>query len=115
VILLQIRDMPLNSDPRSTVQTGVYFVEGVAKPSLTAVRFPFVTARRSARRLRAWGKAPAGGELSIQKRGKRGWRSLKRLNVGAGEIFTSKVRVRGPARLRAQVGDDTSLVWRQKD
>jgi len=115
VVLLQIRDMPLTSDPRATIQTGVYFENGIAKPALKAVRFPLVTVRRAPDRVAAWGRAPVGGELIIQRRGKHGWRRLKRLDVGAGNVFTTRLRLRGPGRLRAHVAGETSLVWRQKD
>jgi hypothetical protein len=30
-------------------------------------------------------------------------------------VFRTKLGVRGSARLRARVGDETSFVWRQKD
>jgi hypothetical protein len=51
----------------------------------------------------------------IQRKGREGWRPLKRLTVDADGVFKTKVRVRGSARLRARVGEETSLVWRQKD
>jgi hypothetical protein len=94
-------------------QSGVYFRDGRPKPSLTAARFPFVTARIDRRTLQAWGRAPEDGELVIQrKRGGR-WRSIKKLQVRKGAVFLTKLRLSGKQRLRAIVGNEQSLVWKQ--
>jgi hypothetical protein len=114
-ILLQVRDAPYDpADPFGALQTGVFFVDGSPKPSFKAVRFPFVTERRSAHRLTAWGKSPLSGTLTIQRKRRGQWHAVRRLQATAGGVFRTTVRVRGPAKLRARVGDVASLRWRQK-
>ena len=69
VINLLIRDSP--SGPHNALggaDSGIFFASGQPKPSYTAFRFPFVTDRIDKRTLRAWGKAPAGGKLVIQRK-----------------------------------------------
>jgi hypothetical protein len=112
-INLQARD-PRYQQGAPQVYAGLYFSDGAPKPALTAFRFPFVTDRKSKGALRAWGKAPEGGRVTIQrKRGGR-WRAVKRLRVGAGKVFSTKLRLRGKQRLRAVVGGERSLTWREK-
>ncbi len=101
-----------------TYQTGVYTYKNKPKPSARAMAFPFVTDRRSKSTLFAWGKAPRSGKLTItaKVKGKRGgYRKVRTLRVKEGAVFTSKLRVRGAAKLRAQVGKSKSLVWTQKN
>jgi MYXO-CTERM domain-containing protein len=98
---------------RNGFQSGLYFLDGSPKPALTAFRFPFVTERINKDTLRAWGKSPETGKLRIQRqRGKR-WATVKKLNVGKGAVFTTKLRLRGKQKLRAVVGSSTSLTWKQ--
>lgn len=92
---------------------GLFYHSGKAKPSFRAFRFPFVTDRRSHGAI-AWGKAPTGGKLKIQVKGHRGWRTVRRLRVHRNHVFRTRLGVRGRARLRAKVGSQKSLVWRQK-
>ncbi|MGZ5375753.1 MAG: hypothetical protein ACXWEF_04795 [Solirubrobacterales bacterium] len=114
-INLQIRDSEYQtSDPLSTNQSGLYFVDGQAKPSATAFRFPFVTERLSPRRLLAWGKAPQGGVLQIQRQAGGTWRTVKSLRVAAGGIFQTRLKLRGKASFRAVIGTESSLVWAQR-
>ena len=64
--------------------------------------------------MRAWGKAPAGGKLVIQrKRGKR-WLAVKKLRVRQGQVFLTKLRLSGRYRLRAVVAGNRSLTWAQR-
>lgn len=114
-INVQIRDDPYYpDDPFRTIQSGLFFLDGEPKPSARSFRFPFVTERRSPKRIVAWGKAPREGVVRIEvKRGK-GWRTLESLRVEVGEVFARRLRLRGAGRLRASVGDEQSLVWRQK-
>ena len=69
VINLEIRDSTSGpQDALGGADSGIFFANGQPKPSYTAFRFPFVTDPIDKRRLRAWGKAPAGGKLVIQRR-----------------------------------------------
>jgi hypothetical protein len=94
--------------------SGIFFADGRPKPAYTAFRFPFLTERINKRRLLAWGKAPAGGKLVIQRRQRGRWIPAKKLNVGQGAVFTTKLPLRGKQRLRAAVAGNQSLVWQQR-
>ena len=90
MINLQVRDPAQGG---GDVYAGVYFHNGKPKPALTAFRFPFVTDRTSADVVRAWGKAPRGGRLTIERKHGGGWKRVKRLKVGNGKVFTTKLRL----------------------
>jgi hypothetical protein len=98
---------------RAGFQSGPYFIDGKAKPSLTAFRFPFVTERIDTQTLRAWGKAPAGGTLSIQRQQGSKWVTFKKLQVNKGAVFITDLGLSGATALRATVGNSQSLVWQQ--
>jgi hypothetical protein len=112
-INFEFRDSAWAPDVRSGFQSGVYFLDGRPKPSLTAFRFPFVTEPIEERTLRAWGKAPEAGELRIQRQRGSRWVTVKKFQVGKGEVFLTMLRLRGKQRLRATVGSSASLVWKQ--
>ena len=94
--------------------SGIYFANGKPKPSAVAFRFPFVTHRLNRGRVRAWGKAPKGGMLRIQRRAHRHWATVRKLRVSQGSVFAVKLRLRGKQHLRARVPGETSLVWNQR-
>lgn len=102
----------IDTTNRGSGNFGLIARDFTLKPSYRAFKFPFVARRTGTRRVKAWGRAPVGGELRIQRRDKGGWRTLKQLNVGDGGVFTSKLSLRGKAELRAVVGDQRSLAWR---
>ena len=113
-INFQIRDSWERTDAHAGLQSGVYFTNGQPKPSLTAFRFPFVTERIGKRRVRAWGKAPEGGRLRIQRQRGNRWATIKKLQVSKGAVFVTKLRSSGKQRkkpLRATVGASQSLPW----
>ncbi len=115
VVNLNIRDPAYDPDRPAAGQfsTGLYFRDGKQKLALRAWRFPFVTHRKSKRRVSAWGKAPQSGKLLIQQKRHRHWRTRKRITVHAGQVFRPSFRLRGRATLRAAVGKTQSLSWRQ--
>ena len=114
VINLLLEDPPSTGDPLASNDSGLYFSNGQPKPALTAFRFPFVAERISRQTVRAWGRAPAGGQLTIEVSRKGGWKKLGGRRVGANRVFTDRLRLRGKAKLRARVGGETSLVWSQR-
>lgn len=117
VIFLQFRDAKYTPGEftLASYQTGVYTYEGKKKPSFDAVRFPFVTDRKSKKKLLAWGKAPESGKLTIEaKKGKK-FQKVATVNAKAGKVFTKNIKIKGKAKLRARIGSDTSLVWSQKE
>jgi hypothetical protein len=93
--------------------TGLIFADGTPKPALQAFRFPFVTHRRTPKKVRAWGKAPSEGTLEIQRLRGDQWRTIKRLSVRKGSVFHTRLHLRGKTTLRAQVGGEQSLDWQQ--
>jgi hypothetical protein len=108
-----IRDSTEFPDARNGFQSGLFFLDGRPKPALTAFRFPFVTERINKRSLGAWGKSPAAGKLVIQRKQGGRWKSVKKLRVGKGSVFTAKLKLSGKQRLRATVAGERSLVWKQ--
>jgi Cellulase (glycosyl hydrolase family 5) len=112
-INFQIDDSSDRPNVHAGFQSGVYFIDGRSKPSLTAFRFPFVTDRLNTKSLFAWGKAPESGKLLIQRQQGSRWITVKRLQVSKGAVFTSKLSLQGKQRLRASVGSSKSLVWKQ--
>jgi hypothetical protein len=115
VINYEVRDVDYDpkQDPRGQVTSGVFFHSGKKKPAYRTFRFPFVTHRKSKKKVAVWGKAPESGKLQIQakKRGK--WRTKKKVNVHEGQLFKPSLRLRGGAKLRARVGHTKSLPWHQ--
>jgi hypothetical protein len=95
-------------------RSGIFFADGRPKPAYTAFRFPFVTERIDKRVLLAWGKAPEGGKLRIQRQQGAGWVTIKKLQVSQGAVFLTKLRSSGKQRkkpLRATVGASQSVPW----
>jgi len=115
VMNLQIRDVAYDPHhvPSGQFTTGIYFHDGKPKPALRAWRFPFVTHRKSKRRVSAWGKAPQSGDLLIQQKRHGHWRTRKRVAIHAGQVFRPSFRLRGSATLRARLGKAKSLSWHQ--
>ena len=119
VSFLQLRDAKYTPGEftLASYQTGVYTFNGKRKPSADAVAFPFVTDRKSGKKLLAWGRAPEAGKLTIEAKtkGDGGYRKVASLRVDDREIFTKNLKIKGKAKLRAKVGGEKSLVWKQKD
>ncbi len=104
----RLRDGPIGG----AVQSGLWLrcATGIAcdqpkRASLQAFRFPFV-AFRSGKRVRVWGRTPAGlrGRVTIERSVRGRYRRLRRLRADRTGIF--KARFRGPRKghLRARIG-----------
>ena len=93
-----------------TYQSGLYSRDGVAKPAARAFRFPF-TARRRGARVGVWGRLPADGVLRVQRRAGGSWRTIATRRGRVGDVKTLSVRAPRGARIRATVGDLTSISW----
>jgi len=116
VSFLQFRDAKYKPGEftLASYQTGVYTYNGKRKPSADAVAFPFVTDPKG-KKLLAWGIAPESGKLTIEAKGKGGFKKVKTVNVKAGKVFTEKLKGgSGKQVLRAKVGGETSVPWTQK-
>lgn len=92
--------------------TGLYFESGAPKPAAQAFRFPFVVGSGSGR-VHMWGRAPATGTVIVERKVRRDWKIVTRVNTGADGVFTGRVRLRGDAKVRARLGAAKSLAWRQ--
>ncbi len=114
-IELQLRDSsPGDEGFANTLQSGIYFVNGEAKPSQKAMSFPFVASRSGTSSVSVWGIAPRQGSVQIQVRRGGTWRRLASvLAQGRGHPFTATVQLRGAAQLRARLGAELSLPWQQ--
>ena len=97
----------------SGYQTGLLFSDGQPKPIYQAWRFPFVTHRPSRSRVSAWMIPPASGQLQIQRRVGGRWRTVRRLQVRAGNVTQTAFSMRGRASLRAVIGGEASLARTQ--
>jgi hypothetical protein len=150
-ISLQVADGSLN-DSKQPNHTGVFNLDGSMKPSFNTFRFPFVTVtqtttkkkkkkkknraataakkkpKKPKTRILAWGKAPVGGTLTIQRQSGSSWLPVTSLKVDAGDVFAkylkapktskkkgkkSKSQAKNPV-YRAVVGTETSLPWTLK-
>ena len=117
VTFLQFRDAKYTPGEFTldSYQTGIYTYGEKPKPTARAVAFPFVTDRRGAGNLLAWGIAPRDGKITIEvKRPGRGFRRLTTVQGREDGVFTKRLRVRGNAELRARMKGARSLVWSQR-
>ncbi|MGB2852096.1 MAG: hypothetical protein WBC01_10565 [Solirubrobacterales bacterium] len=105
----------LGDDESLFFQTGIYFENGKPKPSLTGFSFPLVGDRRSKKKVLIWGRAPESGKVAIQvnKAGKGGFKTIKKKMVGAGDVFKTVTKLKGKGKLRAKIGTQKSLTWKQ--
>ena len=113
VLWLQIIDSPPIPSYGTSNQGGMYFLNGAPKPAAQALRFPFVTRRLSRRYIQAWGRAPQGGRLAVEKRSGRAWTVVRRVRLKKHQVFLVRLRIRGPALMRADLDGQTSLTWMQ--
>ena len=107
MINLQVRDPAQGA---AQVYAGLYFHDGKPKRSLTAFRFPFVTDRASVIRWAPGARRRGGGSLVIESKHGGGWKRVKRLKVGEGKVFQTKLHLSGKAHLRARWVASTA--WR---
>lgn len=96
-------------NPAAILQSGLYYEDGTAKPSLTAYRFPFVALRKKGT-TKVWGRSPTGGRVTIQRAS---GKTVTRLKTGKSNVFTGKVRTGGRLQAVASNGD-ASLVRRPR-
>ena len=111
--LLQIRDDAYDpARPSDSLQSGVYGLDGTAKPALQAVRFPFVVESRRRGAL-AWGIAPRSGRIEILTgRGEPSER-VATVSGKAGSVFTVPIdSSRGS--FQARLGNAQSLAYELK-
>lgn len=110
VIWFQVRD-PQTTDFSASNESGVYLRDGTPKLAMKAARFPFV-ARRSGGRLKAWGRAPVRGKVTIERRSGAGWRRVAGARTDGSGVFTRVLKLPPGATLRAKAGSETSLPYK---
>lgn len=115
ILFWNMRDDPPLPTWDLTYQSGIFsrgatVAQDTRKPSYTAFRFPF-TAYRSRSRALLWGKAPAAGQVVVQRRSGKRWITVTRLRPGRDGVFSKPVNLPGSTKLRATQGTSTSLVW----
>jgi hypothetical protein len=105
VTWLQVQDQPLS---QSFFQSGLWYMNGKAKPTLQAFRFPFVALPEGDRVL-VWGRTPGGVSESVvieQSRGY-GWRPVATLSPDSSGVFHDMLSITQTGRMRARlVGTD---------
>lgn len=114
VVWLSVRDQSARATEcgYEQLQAGLTFVDGSRKPAFSAFRFPFVVDANK-KKLTAWGKVPAAGKVAIQVKDGSRWKTVKRVNVAAGAVFSTRVRG-SSGKFRARLGTEKSLVWTQR-
>jgi hypothetical protein len=113
ILWFQLVDSPPIPNYSSTYQAGVFFLDGHAKPGLTAFEFPFVTNRLNPSTVEAWGRAPASGTLDVQELVGGHWQTIKSVFARRGRIFEAQVPIAGKAVLKATLDGQSSLSWNQ--
>jgi hypothetical protein len=120
-----LRDYPFYKSLRGS---GLYFLNGRAKPSAQAFGFPFAavpapirtgldqySVRRKSKRATVfalWGRAPRRGRVAIQIRLHGRWRTIWRVNTTRGGVFYVERPFTGHPYLRAQLGRTFSFGYR---
>jgi hypothetical protein len=98
----------------SPFQTGILFEDGTPKPAQTAYRFPLVGDRKSKKKVGVWGRAPSKGKVQIEVKAKKsGWKTADKVKVKKAEVFETTVKLKGKGKIRARLGKDKSLSWKQ--
>ena len=111
VVWFQIRDQAANGNFPGTPQTGLFEIDGTEKTAYQAFRFPFVADERKGSKVGVWGKAPAAGQVVIERKRGGDWRTLRTLGVGAKRVFDSTVNL-DKGTIRARFGAEESIPWR---
>jgi hypothetical protein len=113
-IALQLRDSPEGKSYAATYQSGAYFLDGSAKPSATAFRFPFIAHRTGPFKAAVWGIAPRAGRVKVQAFRNGVWKTLGSISANGPEHpFTGEIQLYRFAKLRALIGTEASLPWSQ--
>jgi hypothetical protein len=83
-------------------QSGLYYHNDKAKPAARALKFPFDATRTGTRKVSVWGQSPRAGAVTIERRVRGRWHTVKTVVPGSGGAFAARVRARGSAPLRAR-------------
>ena len=106
-----IVDQPPVPSYGETSQSGVYYLDGQAKPGLAAFRFPLTAWRLPRGRVEVWGRSPATGRVRIERRAGSAWRTVASQLVGSGDTFTAQLVDSHRLTVRATIDRQMSIPW----
>jgi hypothetical protein len=107
-----IEDQPPEPTYADSYQSGMYFINGKAKPAQRAFRFPLVIDRRGGGVPVVWTRVPATGTLRIEGDVGGHWVVLATAHVTRDEVLVGHLPASAGEAFRALVGTQTSLIWR---
>ena len=111
IFWFQVGDQAPDPSFAATNQSGLYTLDGKAKPAQRAFRFPVYVHRTGRRTLSVWGRAPATGRVRLERRAGNRWRRLRSVAVKAGQTFQVTVAASSAATVRARLGAVASIAW----
>ena len=94
-----------------TNESGMYYIDGTAKPAQQAFAFPLVVDRRKRHHPLLWLRAPVAGRLVVSERAGGGWRTLFARTVTAHQIVERSLAGVKATSFQASVGGTSSLPW----
>ena len=106
-----IRDQPPVPNYAASYQSGMYFLDGQAKPAQRAFLFPLLVDRRETGEPIVWTRVPASGTLVIQGLVGGRWQAVLTAAVTRHEVVERHISAAAGERFRATVGMQSSLVW----
>jgi hypothetical protein len=106
-----IRDQPPIPSYGASYQSGMYYLNGTAKPAQRAFRFPLVVDRRKAGEPVVWTLVPASGTLRIEGQIGGRWVVVLSTHVTPHEVLARHLPASPSERFRAVLGNRSSLVW----
>lgn len=104
-----IVDQPPVPNYAESYQSGLYYINGKAKPGLEAYRFPFVVQSIGHGQFQLWGITPRSGTVSVQRKVGGRWVTLYRFHRRAHAIFDRTIGAPPRAAMRALVGPEASM------
>ena len=96
----------------ATYQSGIYYLDGRAKPGFQAFHFPFIAEPASRGRKMLWGISPDAGVVHVEIRRSTGWRTLFSVHVRAHGMFSRTLGLAAHSLVRARVASQVSMDWR---
>jgi hypothetical protein len=105
-----IRDQPPIPNYGSSYQSGMYFLDGTAKPAEQAFRFPLVIDSRRKGHAILWTRVPAAGTLVVERLVGTTSTPVFSVPVSADEVV-ERVIANGHAHYIATVDGESSLEW----
>ena len=103
-----LRDSAPTPSFDTTYQSGLFTVDGTAKLSARAFRFPLAL-RRARGAAVVWGRSPTQGRVAIERLRNGRWSRVSSAKTDADGVFNVRTRIRAGSQVRARVGPETTL------